>query len=316
MRHPGTTGRVAGVRPVDSLPLIGEYGVGDAIDVTGDGAETPMARLGASMRSVGISLWGRVWARRDVFWELTKRDIAGRYSGSFLGLLWSFLNPLLMLAVYTLAFRQFLGMRWPNMETGADFSLMIFSGMIVHTLMAECIARAPTSIVANVNLVKRVVFPVALLPCVTVVSALFNAALSMLVLLLFVLLSRHSLSPGLLYLPCLFAPYALLLCGVSWFMASLGVFVRDITQLAGIITTMLMFLSPVFYPASSLHEPYRSWLLYNPLTLVIEQTRKVVLFGGIPDWHALGLYTVAAWVVLLVGYGWFRRTQDGFADVL
>jgi lipopolysaccharide transport system permease protein len=307
---------VAGVRPVDSLPLIGEYGVGDAIDVTGDGAETPMARLGASMRSVGISLWGRVWARRDVFWELTKRDIAGRYSGSFLGLLWSFLNPLLMLAVYTLAFRQFLGMRWPNMETGADFSLMIFSGMIVHTLMAECIARAPTSIVANVNLVKRVVFPVALLPCVTVVSALFNAALSMLVLLLFVLLSRHSLSPGLLYLPCLFAPYALLLCGVSWFMASLGVFVRDITQLAGIITTMLMFLSPVFYPASSLHEPYRSWLLYNPLTLVIEQTRKVVLFGGIPDWHALGLYTVAAWVVLLVGYGWFRRTQDGFADVL
>ena len=153
---------------------------------------------------------------------------------------------------------------------------------------------------ANVNLVKRVVFPVALLPCVTVVSALFNAALSMLVLLLFVLLSRHSLSPGLLYLPCLFAPYALLLCGVSWFMASLGVFVRDITQLAGIITTMLMFLSPVFYPASSLHEPYRSWLL----------------FGGIPDWHALGLYTVAAWLVLLVGYGWFRRTQDGFADVL
>jgi lipopolysaccharide transport system permease protein len=284
--------------------------------VAGNGAKTPVARLGVNMQIAGTSFWGRVWARRDVFWELTKRDIAGRYSGSFLGLLWSFLNPLLMLAVYTLAFRQFLGMRWPNMETGADFSLMIFTGMIVHTLMAECVARAPTSIVANVNLVKRVVFPVALLPCVTVVSSLFNAMLSMVVLLLFVLMSRHSLPLSLLYLPCLFAPYALLLCGVSWFMASLGVFVRDIAQLAGIITTMMMFLSPVFYPATSLHEPYRTWLLYNPLTLVIEQTRKVVLFGGAPNWHALGLYALAAVAVLLVGYGWFRRTQDGFADVL
>ncbi|GLQ48041.1 transport permease protein [Dyella lipolytica] len=268
------------------------------------------------MQNAGISFLGRVWIRRGVFWELIKRDIAGRYSGSFLGLLWSFLNPLLMLAVYTLAFREFLGMRWPDMATGADFSLMIFAGMIVHTLMAECIARAPTSIVGNVNLVKRVVFPVALLPCVTVVSALFNAGLSMSVLLLFVLVSHHSLSPNLLYLPFLFAPYALLLCGVSWLMASLGVFVRDIAQLAGIITTMLMFLSPVFYPASSLHEPYSTWLRYNPLTLIIEQTRGVVLFGRAPDWHALSLYTVIALAALLFGYGWFHRTQDGFADVL
>lgn len=268
------------------------------------------------MQNAGFSFWGRAWIRRDVFWELIKRDIAGRYSGSFLGLLWSFLNPLLMLAVYTLAFRQFLGMRWPNMATGVDFSLMIFAGMIVHTLMAECIVRAPTSIVSNVNLVKRVVFPLALLPCVTVVSSLFNAALSMAVLLLFVLLSHRTLSLSLMYLPFLFAPYALLLCGVSWLMASLGVFVRDITQLAGIITTMLMFLSPVFYPASSLHEPYRTWLRYNPLTLIIEQTRNVVLFGQLPDWHALSLYTVAALLVLLFGYAWFRRTRDGFADVL
>jgi lipopolysaccharide transport system permease protein len=268
------------------------------------------------MQNAGTSFLGRVWIRRDVFWELTKRDIATRYSGSFFGLLWSFLNPLLMLGVYTLAFREFLGMRWPNMATGADFSLMIFAGMIVHTLMAECIMRAPTAMVANVNLVKRVVFPLALLPCVTVASSFFNAMLSMVVLLLFVLVSHRTLPASLFYLPILFAPYALLLCGVSWLMASLGVFIRDIAQLAGIITTMLMFLSPVFYPASSLHEPYRTWLTYNPLTLIIEQTRGVVLFDRAPDWHALGIYTLAAIVVLLFGYGWFRRTQDGFADVL
>jgi lipopolysaccharide transport system permease protein len=268
------------------------------------------------MQIAGRAFWGRVWIRRDVFWELTKRDIAGRYSGSFFGLLWSFLNPLLMLGVYTLAFREFLGMRWPNMASQADFSLMIFSGMIVHTLMAECIARAPVSIVSNVNLVKRVVFPLAILPCVTLTSALFNALLSMIVLLLFVVAAHHPFPATAIYLPLLFLPYAILLCGVSWFMASLGVFVRDITQIAGIITTMLMFLSPVFYPASSLHEPFRTWLLYNPLTLIIEQTRNVVLFGQVPDWHALAIYTVIAIGVLLFGYAWFRRTQDGFADVL
>lgn len=262
------------------------------------------------------TLWERVWIKRDVFWELTKRDIAARYSGSFLGLFWSFLNPLLMLGVYTLAFREFLGVRWPDMATGADFSLMIFTGMIIHTLMAECIGRAPTSIVANVNLVKRIVFPLAILPCVTLVSSMFNALLSIIVLLLFLLISHHSLPHSLIYLPILFVPYGLLLCGVSWFMASLGVFVRDITQMTGIITAMLMFLSPVFYPASSLHEPYRTWLVYNPLTMVIEQMREVVLFGQPPDWHALAIYSVASLGVLLFGYVWFRRTQDGFADVL
>jgi lipopolysaccharide transport system permease protein len=258
----------------------------------------------------------RVWERRNVFWELLKRDISGRYSGSFLGLFWSFFNPLLMLGVYTLAFREFLGMRWPGLATGTDFSLMIFSGMIVHSLMAECIIRGPTIIVSQSNLVKRVVFPLAILPCVTVLSALFNTLLSMIVLLGFVLLLQHSLHASVLYLPLVFAPYILLLCGVCWLMASLGVFIRDITQIAGVITTILMFLSPVFYPASSLHEPYRSLIGWNPLTLIIEQTRAVVLFGHAPDWQALGVYTLAAMVVMLFGYAWFQRTRDGFADVL
>jgi lipopolysaccharide transport system permease protein len=268
------------------------------------------------MQMAGKAFWSRWWLRRDVFWELTKRDVAGRYSGSFLGLLWSFLNPLLMLGVYTLAFREFLGMRWPSMATQADFSLMIFAGMIVHTLMAECLIRAPGCIVSNAGLVKRVVFPIAILPCVTIASSFFNALLSMIVLLLFVLASRHALPWTLIYLPVLFVPYAMLLCGVSWLMASLGVFIRDVSQLAGLIATVLMFLSPVFYPASSLHEPYRSWLLYNPLTLIIEQTRGIVLFGQPPNWHALALYTLVAALASVLGLAWFRRTQDGFADVL
>lgn len=262
------------------------------------------------------SLMGRVWIRRNVFWELLKRDIAARYSGSFLGLFWSFFNPLLMLGVYTLAFREFLNARWPGMASSADFSLMIFSGMIVHSLMSECIMRGPGVIVSQSNLVKRVVFPLALLPCVTLASALFNTALSVCVLLAFVVLSGHSLHLTVLYLPIVFAPFVLLLAGVCWWMAALGVFVRDIAQIGGILSSILMFLSPVFYPASNLQEPYRSWLDANPLTLIIEQTRAVVLFGHQPDWISLGIYTGVAFVVMLFGFGWFQRTRDGFADVL
>ena len=268
------------------------------------------------MATVRVSLSRRIWIRRNVFWELVKRDVAGRYSGSFFGLLWSFFNPLLMLAVYTLSFRVFLGMRWPNMESGADFSLMIFCGMIVHSMLAECVMRAPGVIVSQANLVKRVVFPLAILPCVMVTSTLFNALLSLLVLLIFVLISRHAVHLTVLYLPLVYAPYVLLLYGVSWLMASLGVFIRDLTQLGSVISSVLMFLSPVFYPASNLHEPYRGWIALNPLTLMIEQTRQLVLFGQQPDWHALGIYTLASLAMLLFGYVWFQRTRDGFSDVL
>lgn len=258
----------------------------------------------------------RAWLRRDVFLELTWRDITQRYSGSFLGMLWSFFNPLLMLAVYTLAFRVFLRMRWPGMASGTGFALMIFCGMVVHSTLAECLTRAPGTIVSQTNLVKRVVFPLAVLPCVTVATALFNMLLSVVVLLVFVLAVQHSLHPAVVLLPVIYIPFVILLCGVSWFMASLGVFVRDVVQIAGVLTAMLMFLSPVFYPASSVREPFRGWMAYNPLTLMIEQTRRIVVDGQMPDWSALGVYALAAIVVMVLGYAWFQRTRDGFADVL
>lgn len=258
----------------------------------------------------------RAWNRRDLFLEITKREVSGRYSGAHLGIVWSFFNPLLMLSVYTLAFRDLLGMRWPNVDTRGEFSLMIFCGMIVHSLLVECLTGAPMCIVKNTNLVKKVVFPLAILPCVTVASALFHAVLSVLVLILFVLVTQHSLSPTILYLPLVYLPYAIFLCGVSWFMASLGVFMRDVAQISGVIGSMFMFLSPVFYPATSLKESYRGWIAYNPLTLIIEQTRGLVMFDQTPAWRALGVYTLIALAVMWFGYWWFQRTRDGFADVL
>lgn len=262
------------------------------------------------------SILGRAFARRDVFVELTRREVYGRYSGSALGVLWSFFNPLLMLAVYTVAFRTFLGMRWPSASSSADFSLMIFSGMIVHSLLTECLMGAPTVMVNHANLVKKVVFPLAILPCVTVASGLFHACLSMLVLLLFTLYVQHGLHWTVLYLPFLYLPYLMLLCGISWFMASLGVFVRDVVQISGVLATIFMFLSPVFYPEGNLKEPYRQFMKFNPLTLIIEQTRAVVLFGQAPDWGSLLIYALVACLAMMFGYWWFQRTRDGFADVL
>jgi lipopolysaccharide transport system permease protein len=258
----------------------------------------------------------RVLARRELVYELTKRDILGRYSGSFLGLFWSFATPLLMLLVYTVAFRELLGMRWPNAGSRADFSLMIFSGMIVHGLFAECISKSPQVIVGNVNLVKKVVFPLAVLPCVSVASALFHTLLSILVLLIFVISTQHGLYLTTLYLPVVLLPYLVLLTGVSWFMASLGVYFRDVAQLSNILSSIFMFLSPVFYPSDSLPSRYRSLMHLNPLTLIIEQTRAVVLFGQQPHWSSLGLYLAVALVVMSLGYVWFQRTREGFADVL
>lgn len=272
--------------------------------------ESEVPKLGS------FGIFGRAIARRELFYAFTKREVMGRYSGSFFGLLWSFLNPLLMLGVYTLAFREFLGMRWPNTDTRADFSLMIFSGMIVHSLFVEIITRAPTIIVSNANLVKKVVFPLALLPCVSVASAFFHSLLSIVVLSIFVLTTQHTLHVTMLYLPLLFLPYLILLSGIAWFMASLGVYFRDITQLSGVLASVFMFLSPVFYPITSLSPRFRSLMEYNPLTLIIGQFREIALFGNAPDWAALGIYTLVALMVMMVGYWWFQRTRDGFADVL
>jgi len=263
-----------------------------------------------------FTFFRHIAGKRFVFFELVSREVAGRYSGSSLGILWSFVTPVLMLGVYTIAFRQILGMRWPDADNGADFSLMIFSGMIVHTLFAECLLRSPSVIIANSNLVKRVVFPLALLPCVVVASAVFNAVLSLIAMLIFIAISRGSIPWTVFFIPVLFIPYLVLLCGISWLLASLGVFFRDISQLMGTLSTILMFLSPVFYPISSLHEPYRSLVSYNPLTFVIEQLRDLLLHQHSLDWTGLAAYWVMATAILFMGYWWFQKTRDGFADVL
>lgn len=258
-----------------------------------------------------------LWGHRDLVWQMTRRDVVGRYRGSLLGLLWSFLSPLLLLGVYTFVFSVIFKARWgQGGEDKAGFAALLFTGMIIHTLFAECVNRAPSQILNNANYVKKVIFPLEVLPWVAMGSALFHAAVSIAVLLAFTALVMAPPTWTALLLPVLILPLVLITMGVSWFLASLGVYLRDVAQITGMLTTVMLFLSPVFYPASALPEAYRPLLYFNPLTFVIEQSREILIWGKLPDWPGLALYTAVSLMVAWLGFAWFQRTRRGFADVL
>ncbi len=251
--------------------------------------------------------------------SLIHRDILGRYRGSGLGLLWSLITPLFMLAVYTFVFGTVFATRWGSEQTSsstAEIAIILFAGLIVFQLFSEVILRAPSLVLSNVNYVKKVVFPLEILPLVALGSALFHATVSLAVLLAAMLLTQGHIPLTALLLPIVLLPLLFVTAGLGWLLASLGVYVRDIAQVLGPLVTALMFLSPVFFPTSALPEWVRPWLALNPLTLPIEQTRDVLIWGNRPDFGALAVYTVMALAVLAAGLTWFRLTRKGFADVL
>lgn len=267
-----------------------------------------------------IDMVRRLWRHRELIRQMTWRDVLGRYRGSVLGLAWSFFNPLLMLLVYTFVFSGVFKARWgaegAAQTSHAQFALVLFAGLIVNGLLAEILNRAPSLILTNVNYVKKVVFPLEILPVVASSAALFHALISILVLLVAILLISGQLPWTVVLIPIVIVPIVLLALGIAWFLASLGVFVRDVGQSVAILTTVLMFLAPVFYPVTALPEGLRPWLFLNPLTLAIEQARDVLIWGRIPEWIDYLVYLSVAAVVSWSGYFWFQRTRKGFADVL
>jgi lipopolysaccharide transport system permease protein len=244
--------------------------------------------------------------------------VVGRYRGSFFGLAWSFFNPLVMLAIYTFVFSEIFKMRWSGSEaeTKAEFAIVLFAGIVVHSFFAEVLARAPGVILGNANYVKKVVFPIEILPVVAVGTSLFHGAVSLAVLLLAFVVFNGYLQWTLIFAPLVWLPFFIFTLGISWMLAALAVFLRDVGQTIGIITMALMFLSPVFYPVTALPPHLRPWLMVNPLTFVIEQTREVLIWGRLPNWGGLALYTLIATVVCWAGFAWFQKTRKGFADVL
>lgn len=277
----------------------------------------PHADQPTSLRAMLRSLWHN----RMLIVQMSRREVVGRYKGSVMGLLWSFLNPLFMLAVYTFFFAVVFKSRWGTVPNGGEesktlFAVLLFVGMIVHGLFAEVLNRAPSLILGNVNYVKKVVFPLEILPVISMGSALFHSVVSLVVLLLVFVAFNHFLHWTVIFLPFIFLPLIILTMGLAWMLASLGVFVRDVGQTIGLAMTVMMFLSPVFYPITSLPERLRPWMLANPLTFIIEQARAVLIWGQMPNWSGLLLYTGLATIVAWLGFAWFQKTRKGFADVL
>lgn len=258
-------------------------------------------------------------ANRQLLGQLIRREVVGRYRGSTLGILWSLLTPLFMLTVFTLVFGTVFKSRWPG--TGddtsmAEFAIILFTGLTVFQLFGEVVNRAPGLVVANANYVKKVVFPLELLAPAALGSGLFHAAVSIVVLLAAVLLVHGSVPATALWLPVVLAPYALLILGLAWFLASLGVYYRDVSQMLGTVVTAMMFLSPIFFPLSALPEWLRGWVAYNPITFPVEATRNALVFGRSPDIWALSGYMIVASCIAALGFMWFQKTRKGFADVL
>ncbi|MDZ4728858.1 MAG: ABC transporter permease [Xanthomonadales bacterium] len=273
-----------------------------------------MQKFDTSPKEMAVSLW----RNRGLALALTKREVVGRYRGSMVGLAWSLFNPILMLLIYTFVFSVVFKARW---EIGGDeskgtFAIVLFVGLIVHGLFAECINRAPSLILSNVNYVKKVIFPLEILPCVALGSALFHTAVNIAVLLLAQLILTHQLMWTALLFPMVLLPLIFAAIGFTWFLSGLGVYVRDIGQITGMFTTILLFLSPVFYSISALPEKYQGWVRLNPLAFIIEASRNTLIFGKMPNIGEWAIMLFAGMLICWGGFVWFQKSRKGFADVL
>ncbi len=266
-----------------------------------------------------IALVQSLWRNRQLIRQMTKREVIGRYKGSVMGLAWSFFNPIFMLMVYTFVFSEVFKSRWGTIgDSGSktQFAVVLFVGMITLTLFSEAINRAPRVILSNVNYVKKVIFPLEILPVVAMGAALFHSFISLIVLATALVIFNGYVHWTAVFLPLVILPLVILTLGFSWILASLGVFIHDVGQTVAMLTSMLMFISPVFYPVSAVPESFRVYLMANPLTFIIEQAREVLIWGHLPDWAGLGVYTLVASIVAWLGFAWFQKTRKGFADVL
>lgn len=265
-----------------------------------------------------LAVFTSAWHNRRLILQLTKREVLTRYRGSVLGVAWSFFNPLFMLVVYTFVFSVVFKARWNvgGSESTAEFAIVLFIGLIIYGLFAECLNRAPELVTSNVNYVKKVVFPLEILPWVLLGSAAFHSAISLLVLLLAQIFIQQTIPWTFVFLPFVFLPLFLVVLGLVWFLSGLGVYLRDVRQITAVVTTAMLFLSPVFYPIDNLPQKYHVFLYLNPITPIIEESRKVLFYGHPPDWGTLMLMLGVGLVLSAAGFWWFQKVRKGFADVL
>ena len=257
-------------------------------------------------------------ANRELIRQLTYQEVVGRYRGSILGVAWSLVTPILMLLIYTFVFSVIFGARWDGLADAgkAAFAVVLFVGMAMFNVFSDVVVRAPTLVVANANYVKRVVFPLEILAVVQMGNALFHFAVNLVAWLAAAWMVLGHVPWTALLLPLVLGPLVLGTLGTAWLLASLGVFVRDMAQTIGLVVTALLFLTPIFYPLEAIPVQYRPFIRLNPLTHVVEQARDVLIEGRVPGVVEIGASWCIGLLVLWLGFAWFQKTRQGFADVL
>jgi lipopolysaccharide transport system permease protein len=265
-----------------------------------------------------LKLGGILIANRDLVVGLARREIEIRYRGATMGVLWALFNPMIMLGVYTFFFTEVLRSKWQGIEqqSSLDFSLVLFPGLLVFTFFSECVARAPTLILTNQSYVKKIVFPLELLPIINLISAVFHALIGFVIWIVFYLVIKSGLHATVPLVVFPLIPLGFLTLGICWILAALGTYVRDITHIVTGLLAALMFLAPIFYPITALPEKYRAAIMFNPISVAVEQVRALLYHGAMIDWKQWFIYLGVSLVVASIGLWVFQRARAGFADVL
>jgi lipopolysaccharide transport system permease protein len=257
-----------------------------------------------------------LWRHRSLVIELTKREFSGKYRGSFGGLVWSFAQPLFLLTVYTIAFGVILKARWGFSGSTREYALMLFAGLIVFNSFSEVLTKSTTLITDNPNFVKKVVFPLELLPVITVTTALIHALIGVGVWLAGYVLLMGAPKATVLIFPLVLICFVPVLLGLGWLLSSVGIVVKDISQLTGMLNHTLLFLTPIFYSIEAAPVLLQNLLMLNPLTFVVEQFRLVLFYGQMPALKGLAVYFGLASVFAWVSYVLFKRLRPNFADMV
>ncbi|MFO6423845.1 ABC transporter permease [Motilimonas sp. KMU-193] len=255
---------------------------------------------------------------RRLIWAMAKREIAAKYKGSVLGVFWTFLNPLFMLAIYTFVFKYIFKARWsvPEGSAEVDFATLLFAGLLLHGWLAEVFARSVSLITGNVNLVTKIQFPLEILPWINLVSSGIQLLIGIGVLFIFMLFNQIPLQPQLLLVPILLLPLAIFLLGASWLIAALGVFIRDIEQFMMSFITVLLFTSTIFFSLENAPALIQPILQFNPLTVPVEAFRNAAIFGTFDNWGIWGIYFASSVLFMLLGFAVFKRLKPVFSDIL
>lgn len=279
---------------------------------------------GAFRKASGLSrrlpIYQRWWAKLDLLRILVIRELETRYKGSVLGNLWPLLNQLSQLLIYTYVFSIVLKVKLPLQglpPNSFTFGLWLFAGLLPWMAFLGGLLPSAASVTTQANLVKKVVFPLALLPLVPICAAFVESSLGLMMLILVVGITTQTIHSTLWLLPLVWIPQLMLTAGIGYLAAGLTVFLRDIPQTLSVLTNLWFYATPIIYPASMIPEGWRVWVFWlNPMTAIVEVYRDLVLVGEVTHWGEWGVASVVSLLVFNCGLAVYQRLRPAFADVL